>query len=480
MLTKIIVFDQDPIELAHFFRNESYFFFLDSSQQEQSRDRFSFMGFDPFDIFESKSQAALPLLKQRVQKFFDLWQQDAQDLGGLFNRSSDRMPCPGLVGFIAYDHGLSLESIPPQAMDDLKLPDVLFGFYDFVLVFDHLKKTLTIISTGFPHADRQARERKARQRLTLILDKIQQGFKQASSFSCPGMSYDGPEGEPRFQSNFSREQYCRMIETAQQHIAAGDIYQVNLSQRYEFDPDDGGIDPFDVYRHLRSLSPCPFGCYFQAGAFQILCNSPERFLKLQDGVVQTCPMKGTRPRGGNEEEDALMRQQIIESKKEKAELLMITDLERNDLGRVCQYGSVRVVSLRVLEEYPTVYQTTSTIEGRIQGNKDCFDVLQACFPGGSITGCPKIRAMEIIEELEPHRRGIYTGTMGYIDYSGNMDFNILIRTLLSYQNKYYYQVGGGIVTDSIAEHEYQETLVKAKAIQQALTDIFGARHLHEK
>jgi len=228
------------------------------------------------------------------------------------------------------------------------------------------------------------------------------------------------------------------------------------------------FDGISLYRDLRNFSPSPFGGYMDCGNFQLISNSPERFLHLNNGIVQTRPMKGTRPRGNDEFHDKILREEILNSEKEKAELLMITDLQRNDLGRNCEYGSVSVKEMRTLEEYKYVFQATSTIEGILRKDKDCFDLIQSCFPGGSVTGCPKIRAMTIIEELEPTRRGMYTGSLGYINFDGNMDFNILIRTLLACQNKLYFQVGGGIVADSVPEHEYNETLIKARALRTCL------------
>jgi len=259
-----------------------------------------------------------------------------------------------------------------------------------------------------------------------------------------------------------------MVQKALDHISCGDIYQVNLSQRFELDLNECDFNPLLLYKVLRLYSPSPFGGFLDGGNFQLVSNSPERFLHLNNGVVQTRPMKGTRPRGDNDLQDKKFRQELLNSKKEKAELLMITDLQRNDLGRVCEYGSVSVREMRTLEDYKYVFQATSTIEGMLSKDKDCFDLIRASFPGGSVTGCPKIRAMEIIEELEPTRRGMYTGSLGYINFNGDMDLNILIRTLFTCPGKLTFQVGGGIVADSIPENEYDETLIKARAMKACL------------
>jgi para-aminobenzoate synthetase component 1 len=269
----------------------------------------------------------------------------------------------------------------------------------------------------------------------------------------------------QLKSNFNKKDYLRAVIKAKRYIKEGDIYQVNLSQRFETQTLSSCAE---IYKRLRKLSPSCFSSFLDAGDFQILSSSPERFLKLQGNTVITSPMKGTRSRGKTKKEDMLLKKELINSKKDKAELTMIVDLERNDLGRVCQYGTIKVNALRQLEEYNTVFQTTATVSGRLHKDKDRIDLLRACFPGGSITGCPKIRAMEIIEELEPNRRNVYTGCLGYLSFSGGMDFNILIRTILKKQDKVYFGVGGGIIADSEPESEYQETLVKAKAMIEAI------------
>jgi para-aminobenzoate synthetase component 1 len=269
----------------------------------------------------------------------------------------------------------------------------------------------------------------------------------------------------RLSSNFTKENYLLAVQKAKEYIRRGDIYQVNLSQRFQTRTNLSGVE---IYKRLRQISPSSFSAYLDAGDHQILSSSPERFLRLEGNTVTTRPMKGTRPRSNNRIQDASFRRALLNSAKDKAELVMIVDLERNDLGRVCNYDSVRVDTLRELEKYSTVFQTTATVSGRLHRNKDRIDLLRACFPGGSITGCPKIRAMEIIEELEPTRRSIYTGSLGYLSFSGGMDFNILIRTMLKKENKLYFGVGGGIVADSNPEAEYEETLVKARAMIESI------------
>jgi para-aminobenzoate synthetase component 1 len=382
-----------------------------------------------------------------------------------------------MVGYFGYDFGLHLEKIPLQAEDDLKLPDCFFGLYDCILTIDHYERKLHICSSGLPEKNAALRARRAAERLKEIEKRLSENLA-GKPMLVPGSLPDGPTSldlDRFLESNFTPGSYRSAVEQALGHIARGDIYQVNLSQRFVFDPKDmaGPWKPLDLYRRLRHLSPANFSGLMNCGDSWILSSSPERFLRLSGRTLETRPMKGTRPRGITPQEDRKLRNELLKSPKEIAELLMITDLERNDLGRVCRYGSVKVREMRTIEEYSTVFQTTSTVEGTIRDDKDALDVIEACFPGGSITGCPKIRAMEIIEALEPVRRGIYTGALGYIDFSGDMDFNIMIRTLLLKNDKIYFHVGGGVVADSDPQKEYEETLVKAKAMGMCLRDVFG-------
>jgi para-aminobenzoate synthetase component 1 len=267
------------------------------------------------------------------------------------------------------------------------------------------------------------------------------------------------------KSNFSHEEYLEAVKDAREYICAGDIFQVNLSQRFEAELN---ISPYELYQRLRKINPAPFASYLNFDEVSVVSASPERFLKVQGDWVETRPIKGTRPRGKSVTEDKALAQELLSSAKDRAENVMIVDLERNDIGRVCRYGTVKVSELTSLEKYPTVFHLTSTVTGRLRPDKNRFDLLKATFPGGSITGAPKVRAMGIIDELEPTRRSIYTGSIGYLSFSGEMDLNIVIRTFLVKSGRAYFQVGGGIVYDSEPEAEYEETLDKARALIQAL------------
>jgi para-aminobenzoate synthetase component 1 len=272
------------------------------------------------------------------------------------------------------------------------------------------------------------------------------------------------------RSNFTKDKYLTAIRRAKAYIAAGDIYQVNLSQRFS---GPLPVPPFDLYTRLRARNPAPFAAFLDFGEMQILSSSPERFLQVEARTrqVRTRPIKGTRPRGNTPEQDADLGRELLLSEKDRAELVMIVDLERNDLGRVCETGSVHVPELMVLERDPTVHHLVSTVAGRLPPERNRMDLLRAMFPGGSITGAPKIRAMEIIAELEPTRRGVYTGSIGWLGFTGDMDLNIAIRTFVVRDGMAHFQVGGGIVADSDPEEEYEETLHKGRALMEALGSV---------
>ncbi len=292
---------------------------------------------------------------------------------------------------------------------------------------------------------------------------LAEGVSKEGQSSTEGLDEAHPS--PRLTSHFTLAAYCKAVERVKEYIAAGDIFQANLSQRFA---SPLSFSPWMLYKRLRSINPAPFAAYLSYPELVIASASPERFLKVKHGVVETRPIKGTRPRGKDPEEDRRLRTELLSSAKDRAELTMIIDLERNDLGRVCSFGSVHVPELIVLEEYPTVFHLVATVRGTLAPGKDLVDLLKATFPGGSITGAPKIRAMEIIEELEPVTRGVYTGAIGDLGFDGSADLNIVIRTFIIKDGWAYFQVGGGIVADSDPEMEYWETIHKGRALMLAL------------
>lgn len=439
-----------PLQIFDALKNERNLFFLDSSLNSNDSGRYSFLGIDPFFILETKGENPFQGLRVLSERY------------KLVLPKNYPFFCAGAVGYLSYDLGFLLENkLKKSRNDDLKIPECHFGFYNTAIIIDNVKRRLHIFTVGFP----EKKYNLQKSLCNLNLKKIQNLLLKADYAALP-VSRDRVSGNAaEIRSNFTKEKYLAAIKRAKQYIKEGDIYQLNLSQRFQARTNLSGAE---IYKRLRKLSPSFFSAYLDTGNFQILSSSPERFIKLCADKVVTRPMKGTRPRSVNKSEDRRLKNELIRSAKDKAELMMIVDLERNDLGRVCEYDSIKVSSLRELEEYSTVFQTTATVSGRLHKDKDRIDLLRATFPGGSITGCPKIRAMEIIEELEPDRRSIYTGCLGYLGFTGSMELNILIRTILKKDDKIYFGAGGGIVADSKPEDEYEETLVKARAMRKAI------------
>ena len=445
------------------FRNRPFSFFLDSGMDPGKLGRYSFMGSDPFLVLRSRGEE-ISLIRDGVKKSrcgnpFDV-------VGELLaTYSLDECPAGipfvgGAVGYFSYDLCHFIERLPATAVDDLNLPECYLAFYDTAIAFDHLEGKAYLISTGFPELEERKRKQRAAEKLKEMKSKILDRPPVTGEL----ISIPVEEGIV-LKSNFSHQEYLKAVAIAREYICAGDIFQVNLSQRFEADLN---ITPYELYQRLRQINPAPFASYLDFDGVSVVSASPERFLKVHGDWVETRPIKGTRPRGKSMAEDEALAQELLSSAKDRAENVMIVDLERNDIGRVCRYGTVQVTELAILETYPTVFHLTSTVRGRLRSGKNRIDLLKATFPGGSITGAPKVRAMEIIDELEPTRRSVYTGSIGYLSFSGEMDINIVIRTFLSKGKKAYFQVGGGIVYDSEPEAEYEETLDKARALIQAL------------
>jgi para-aminobenzoate synthetase component 1 len=444
-----------------------YSFFLDSGSGIYRGDlgRYSLAGWNPFLILKSRGSNIQIIQKERVVRrgnpFFIL--RDILDKYRLASTPKDLPPfVGGGVGYLSYDLCHFWENLPSRARDDLGLPELYIAFYDRVLIIDHLeKRTLISVVSPFPGRDNprvkermEEAKRIGRENGVVKNDAVKEGKRGAVK-----------QGELPLESNFTKQEYLQAVHKAKNYIREGDIFQVNLSQRFH---SRLFVSPHRLYQSLREINPAPFAAYLNFNEIKILSSSPERFLRVRGREIQTRPIKGTRTRGGNEEEDEKLARELLASEKDRAELIMIVDLERNDLGRVCPYGSVKVEELVKLEAYPTVFHTVSTILGTLAPGKDRIDLLRATFPGGSITGAPKVRAMEIIDELEPTRRSVYTGSLGYFGFNETMDLNIVIRTFLAKGGDLYFQVGGGIVADSDPEKEFQETLDKAKALISSL------------
>ncbi len=351
----------------------------------------------------------------------------------------------GLVGYLAYDYGRQLESLPCLARHDIALPDLSFGLYDWSVVSDHqLQRCWLVCHPQVPSAREQA-----------LLRQLDSNAAPRQAFSLC---------EP-FAAEQGKAQYAEAFARVQDYIQAGDCYQINLAQRFSSRYQG---DPLSAYCALRERSPTPFSAYLEMAGGTLLSLSPERFIEVQNGRVETRPIKGTRPRGSSPQQDQALAEELQRCEKDRAENLMIVDLLRNDLGRSCEPGSIRVPELFSLESYPNVHHLVSSITGRLRSDSDTIDLLMRAFPGGSITGAPKIRAMQIIEELEPVRRSLYCGSVGYLGCEGQMDFNIAIRSLVCHEGSIYCWGGGGVVADSELDAEYQETLTKVGNLLDAL------------
>ncbi len=452
----------DALSVAALVQDRAYPFFLDSVGATLGSGRFSFVGCDPYLVLRTHGLEA-ELVGTGSSRTIS--GHPLSLLQGLLDRNSlpgHAYPVPfvgGAVGYLGYDLGRHVERLPSRAVDDLRLPELQLCFYDTAVAFDHGKDRVYLISNGLPEPAGQARRDRARKRLDSLHALLTRDAPEPDVGAIPSVELTG---------NFTREAYLKAIARAQRHIVAGDVYQVNLSHRLQ-GPWAG--TPWAFYERLRRLNPAPFSAYQDFGDFAVASSSPERFLRLTGDLVETRPIKGTRPRGATLREDELLAAALQASEKDRAEHIMIVDLERNDLGRVARTGSVAVEELMAVESYATVHHLTSTVSARLRSDRTVSDLLRATFPGGSITGAPKIRAMELIDELEPTRRGVYTGAIGYFSASGDLDLNIAIRTAVLKDGAACLQVGGGIVHDSDPEAEYQETFDKGRAMLEAL----GAR-----
>ncbi len=444
--------------------------FLDSAQTS-SLGRYSFVTADPAEYLTSHGgwiaedgkvtmhADPLTVLSRRLADFAVEALPDLPPFQG------------GVAGLFAYELGHHFENLPRTELNDFGTPDLAIGIYDWVIAFDHHAKSSWLISTGYPETVPDARLARARTRAEAVQRRLDRpaptfpanamtpGQLQSPSFPVPHL--------PGITSNFDESSYLRTIARAIEYTHAGDCFQVNIAQRLLA---PGPERPLDLYARLRERNPAPFAGYFDMGDHQLLSASPERFMQVVDRNVVTRPIKGTRPRGRTPDDDLRLANELRASTKDRSENVMIVDLMRNDLGRVCEYGSVRVEAVCKLESYPFVHHLVSDVRGRLRDGLGPTDLLRASFPGGSVTGAPKIRAMEIITELERTTRGPYCGCLGYIGFDGTMDTNLLIRTFVLSKGQLHFSVGGGIVADSIPEREYAETWHKAEGLLRALAE----------
>lgn len=438
----------NPLEVYNVFKDEVNTILLDSSKEDKVLSKFSFIGINPFLVFESKGQEAF-IDKAKVQGNPFIVLESIINKYKFNNTEYENIPfISGAIGYISYDTGRILEELPDTSNEDFNISDMKFIFYKNIIVFDLENKKQYITSIS----DNDCNEE---------LDYLEKKINSANIIK----EQDFESVNKNFKSNFEKEEYKNAITKLKNYIVNGDVYIANMTQRFYTENEE---ESFEIYKKLRTINKAPFSAYMNFEDFQVISSSPERFIEINKGKVVTRPIKGTRPRGKNEEEDIKNSLELINSEKDRAELLMVVDLERNDLSKVCKPHSVKVTELFKLEKYATVFHLVSTVEGILKDNVSAVKCIKECFPGGSITGTPKIRAMEIIEELEGVKRNLYTGSIGYFDFRGNADFNIAIRTIIKKDNKAYFGVGGGITYDSIEEDEYNETLDKARALMRVL------------
>ena len=429
---------------------------LPDSHSGERRARWTLFGAEPFAQFRGgKTPVA-----------FETFRAAALEAGD--NEAARALGVPfwgGAVGYWSYDYGRRLEHIPNRALDDTGLPDFVMSLYDVVGAYDHDTARTWLFSSGLaaPGPERATRAR-------MRLDKFRARLERATPHVVPR----APERVRRAaRSTFSADGYRRAVEDVREAIRRGDIFQANLSQRWRLELPDATDHMLVLDEALRSHSPSPFAATLALGDHTVLSASPELFLRRRGGRIETRPIKGTRPRGADTASDVALAAELQASAKDRAENVMIVDVLRNDLGRVCETGSVRVPELCALERFPQVWHLTSTVTGRLRAGLGAFELLHACFPGGSITGAPKIRAMALLESIEPVRRHLYTGAIGWIGWDGDADWSIAIRTAVATRDGITWNAGGGITADSDPDEEYRESLAKATGMKAALTSVLG-------
>ena len=440
-------------------------FLLESIERGEQIGRYTFLGAQPYMRLEAHgNEIVLHHGKRKEQR-----QGSALQIAKELLRQHRPAAVPGLppftagaVGYCSYDIVRQLENIGDRTKDDLSLPDCMLMFFDRLLAFDHLRHQIHIIATADVSAEssRRAYDRAVRD-IGIIEKKLAAGLR-------PGLwqkSARRINGKLKIRSETSRQRFIESVQRAKEYIAAGDIFQVVLSLRLDFTPE---VAPFDIYRALRTVNPSPYMYFLRMGDTHILGSSPEMLVRATGRKLEYRPIAGTHPRGRDEAEDARLEKAMLEDEKERAEHVMLVDLGRNDIGRVSEYGSVKVRDLMFVERYSYVMHIVSALEGKLRGDMDAIDAFAACFPAGTLSGAPKVRAMQIIEELEPTRRAIYGGSVLYADFAGNLDSCIAIRTMLMQGKKAYLQAGAGIVADSDPASEYDECMNKAKAVLRAV------------
>jgi anthranilate synthase component 1 len=443
-------------------QDQPYSFLLESVEGGERVGRYTFFGVDPFQVVSCRGhQIRLTRGSRQVQESGDIFAYLRQVGARYHSVVVPGLPpfTAGAVGYLSYEAVRMLERLPPRVKPDVELDDAAFMYFSSLVAFDHVQHRLFLISNVLTEEGRGT----LRSKYDAAVRHLARLERQLGGpLSLPRSRR--PRGRLRVRPNMTREQYEAMVERSKEYIRAGDIFQVVLSQRMEVPV---RVPPFEVYRALRVVNPSPYMYFLRMGDSTILGSSPEMLVKVSGREVEYRPIAGTRPRGKTEEEDKRLEAELRSDAKECAEHIMLVDLGRNDIGRVCEFSSVRPKELMFVERYSHVMHLVSSIRGRLRADADTYAALAACFPAGTLTGAPKVRAMEIIDELEPTRRGVYGGSVLYLDFSGNLNSCIVIRTVVVKDRRAYLQAGAGIVADSVPAREYEECMNKAQAILRA-------------
>ncbi|MFH1709770.1 MAG: anthranilate synthase component I [bacterium] len=438
-----------------------YSYLLESVEGGEKVGRYSFLGSDPILIVKSKGNKIEIISKGKTTRIEGDPIKELKKILSAY-RSVKIKGLPrfhgGFVGYFSYDIVRHIEKLPDKNPDDLKLPDMQFLLTDTILAFDHVKHKICIISNVLVEGDLDSAYASAVKKIDSLALKLSRPIKGEGTKLGKGKKL-------KLTSNFSRSGFETMVRKAKSHVTNGDVIQVVLSQRFSTKIKG---DAFNIYRQLRTLNPSPYMYYLKFKDMKLIGSSPETMVRLEDNVANIRPIAGTRRRGMNTAEDIALEKELLSDEKEKAEHIMLVDLGRNDLGRVCKFNSIKINELMAIEKYSHVMHIASDITGELKPGKDGYDLIAAAFPAGTVTGAPKVRAMEIIDELENLRRGPYAGAVGYFDFYGNLDTCITIRTIVVKGSAVYVQAGAGIVADSVPSKEYQETLNKAKALLKAI------------
>ena len=457
-----------PVSVFLKLKQEPPTFLLESVEGGEKLGRYSFIGVGHNLILKASGNRAIIHRNGDRQKVHLEEGRDCLNLVQELLAQRQVVKVPGLprffggaVGYMSYDMVRHFEKLPECPHDELGLPECVFVFTDTMIIFDHVQHKMKIVSNTYVDGPIEGVYKQA----TTKIDSIVARLSKPAPPELGGATKKINPQDKDIESNFTQEEYEAAVRACKEYISAGDAFQIVLSQRLRRKT---SARPFDIYRALRMLNPSPYLFYLDLGGFQLIGSSPEMLVKVEDGIADSCPLAGTRPRGTTIKEDESLSSELLKDPKEKAEHAMLVDLARNDLGRVCEHGSVKVTELMSVEKYSHVMHIVSTVQGKLRAGENAFSLLRAAFPAGTLSGAPKIRAMEIIAELEGTKRGPYGGAVGYFSYTGNMDTCITIRTIVMMRDTVYLQAGAGIVYDSDPTREYQETLNKLKALGSAV------------